>query len=132
MPKKMSGNLTGGSSRAGATGFRLASCLAFLWGWALGSGRVRRYGSLWVHSGLPTWGYARGGTCVGDCLLTTKPPGPALIKHEQAHVDQWRRYGSTFPIRYWLAGVKPELNRFEIEAGLSEGGYISTPSKKMR
>ncbi len=120
------------ASRPPGIGLSIASWLAFLWGWALGRGRVHKHGDLWVHAGLPTWAYGRGGTCVGTCLLTTSEPGQALIRHEQIHVEQWRRHGLTFPLRYWLAGLSPEKNRFEVEAGLKDGGYTSAPSRKMR
>jgi hypothetical protein len=48
-----------------------------------------------------------------------------IIKHEHAHVRQWRNYGWRFPFAYvwaWIAaGFSYRNNRFEIEAREAEG-----------
>lgn len=106
-------------------GLRLATRIGFIWGWAWGQGRVRHERGLWVHRGLPPRLYPRGGVCVGRCFLTGPAPGAALLRHEAVHARQWERYGLSFPLRYWLAGRDPNRNRFEVEAGLVDGGYTS-------
>ncbi len=73
--------------------------------------------------GLPTWAYPRGGVCVGDVFLTGPKPSANVVRHEARHVLQWRRHGFTFPLRYFLAGRDAHSNRFEVEAGLNDGGY---------
>ena len=45
-------------------------------------------------------------------------------RHELVHVEQWRHYGLAMPLLYALAGHNPLRNRFEIEAGLEDGGYV--------
>lgn len=70
-------------------------------------------------------GFARAGTTVGGVFLTRREPGERLIRHESVHADQWARYGIVFPFLYWYEELRNprERNRFEIEAGLAEGGY---------
>jgi hypothetical protein len=46
-----------------------------------------------------------------------------VLRHEAVHVRQWQKYGMLMPFLYFLAGSDPLTNRFEIEAGLEEGGY---------
>lgn len=105
-------------------GFRYATILGLAWGLPLSTGRVRRDGDLIVLSGLPRWAYRRGGTTVGRVYLTGDNTGPAVLRHEHVHVEQWRRLGMWMPILYLLAGTDPLTNRFEIEAGLDDGGYL--------
>ena len=81
-------------------------------------------GDLVIASGLPQRAYPRGGVCVGRVFLTGPPPSRAVIAHEKRHVKQWYRYGALFPLLYAAAGKNPLTNRFEIEAGLEEGGYV--------
>ena len=83
-------------------------------------------GSLHVCWGLPQRAYPRGGATYGDTYLTGHKEwarSPARIRHETVHADQWRRYGYRFAWLYLLAGSKAQANRFEIEAGLQDGGY---------
>lgn len=96
---------------------------AYLWGWMLGSGRIRTEGKLIILRGLPDWAYARGGITVGRCYLTGNNVSPAVLRHELIHVRQWERHGTLFPLLYLLAGSVPSQNRFEVEAGLQDGGY---------
>ena len=57
---------------------------------------------IYVSAGL-RGGYARGGTTVGGVFLTGNPrPGPALLRHEAVHADQWARHGLGFAARYLL------------------------------
>ena len=81
-------------------------------------------GDLVIASGLPQRAYPRGGVCVGRVFLTGPPPSRAVIAHEKRHVKQWYRYGALFPLLYAAAGKNPLTNRFEVEAGLEEGGYV--------
>ncbi|MGX7726581.1 hypothetical protein [Rhodococcus pyridinivorans] len=99
----------------------LALCWARMWG-----GTVtfdHEYG-LYVATGM-RGGFARGGTTVGGVFLTRKAPPRRLLRHEAIHVDQWARYGIGFAARYlWEELRNPgSRNRFEIEAGLADGGY---------
>ena len=81
-------------------------------------------GDLVIASGLPQRAYPRGGVCVGRVFLTGPPPSRAVIAHEKRHVKQWYRYVALFPLLYAAAGKNPLTNRFEVEAGLEEGGYL--------
>lgn len=106
---------------------RLGCAIATLAGLAVGlplsTGRVEAVDGLVICRGLPRWAFARGGTCVGAVYLTGDAVSPAVLRHERRHVDQWRRYGLLFPLFYWGAGADPARNRFEVEAGLEDGGY---------
>ena len=84
----------------------------------------RRDGDIVIASGLPQCAYPRGGVCVGRVFLTGPLPSRAVIAHEKRHVTQWYRYGALFPLLYAAAGKNPLTNRFEVEAGLEEGGYL--------
>lgn len=72
---------------------------------------------------MPSWAFGRGGACVGCCYLTDNNTSPRVLRHEDVHRRQWRKYGLWMPLLYWLAGRNPHKNRFEIEAGLEDGGY---------
>jgi hypothetical protein len=43
---------------------------------------------------------------------------PATIRHEAVHRYQWRKYGVTFPVRYFVEWIRHGYynNRFEKEA----------------
>lgn len=105
-------------------GFAFATAVGLLWGLPLSVGRVERHDELIICRGLPRWAFRRGGVCVGRVYLTAQNVSPAVLTHELVHVRQWRRYGMLFPILYGLAGLDPLRNRFEIEAGLVDGGYL--------
>lgn len=107
-------------------GARLATRAARLWGRLLG-GRERTEGELHVITGLPTWAFGRGGTTVGATYLTRASDSPAVLEHEEVHRRQWERYGLWFIPMYFAAGVEATTNRFEIEAGLTKGGYLPEP-----
>ena len=106
-------------------GCGIATVLALLWGVTLGRGRVRRYGGLIVVSGLPRGFFGRGGTTVGRVYLTRDTVSAPVLRHEVIHVAHWRRYGLALPVLYLLAGREPAGNRFEVDAGLEDGGYRS-------
>ncbi len=80
---------------------------------------------LFVCAGL-RGGYARGGTTYGGAFLTGRPrPSRALLRHEAVHADQWARHGWSFAVRYLAEEARRPgaRNRFEVEAGLGDGGY---------
>jgi hypothetical protein len=105
-------------------GFRYATLVGLVVGLPLSTGRVRVEGDLIVLTGLPRWAFRRGGTTVGRVYLTRDNDSPGVLQHEAVHVEQWRRLGLWMPILYALAGTDPLRNRFEIEAGLEDGGYL--------
>ncbi len=111
-------------------GFWAATALGGLWGLLAGRGplrdRLRREGGLVVADRLPSWAFGRGGTVIGGVLLTSPDLRltPEVLRHERVHRRQWRRYGLAFIPLYLAAGRDPLTNRFEIEAGLVDGGYL--------
>lgn len=105
-------------------GFRYATAVGFAWGSLWSTGRVERVDGLWVFRGMPRWAFGRGGSCVGACYLTRDNAAPRMLRHERVHVAQWRHYGMAMPLLYLLEGRDPLRNRFEIEAGLEDGGYV--------
>lgn len=106
-------------------GYGWGTAVGWVWGTVWSTGRVERRGGLWVFRGLPKWAYARGGVCVGGCYLTGKDaPTTAVLRHEAVHKEQWLRYGFLMPVLYLFAGRDPLRNRFEVEAGLEDGGYL--------
>lgn len=105
-------------------GYWYATAVGFTWGALLSTGRIRRHHGMWVFTGLPRWAFKRGGVCIGACYLTDRNTSPAVLRHELVHVEQWRHYGLAMPLLYFFAGSDPLRNRFEIEAGLEDGGYV--------
>ena len=113
-------------SPASRAGYLWGTAVGWLWGSLWSRGRVERREGLWVFRGMPSWAHPRGGVCVGACFLTGDRPLPQrVLRHEAVHKRQWRRYGFLMPVLYLLAGRNPLRNRFEIEAGLADGGYVS-------
>lgn len=104
-------------------GYAYATAVGFAWGALWSTGRIERVDGLWVFRGMPKWTFGRGGSCVGGCYLTDRNDGARVLQHERVHQEQWRRYGLAMPILYLLSGRDPLRNRFEIEAGLEDGGY---------
>jgi hypothetical protein len=100
-----------------------ATAGGLLWGGFLGRFRIRRAGRLIVCPGLPRWAFGRGGTTIGAVYLTHDKLSRRVLEHEDVHREQWKRYGMAFPLLYLAAGADPHTNRFEVEAGLSRGGY---------
>lgn len=116
-------------SRLGAM---FATAVALTYGVPLSTGKISRHNSLIILRGLPEWAFRRGGVCVGSVYLTNQNVTPRVLKHEEVHVRQWRRYGMLFPLLYLIAGANPLENRFEIEAGLEDGGYVRSPGRTHR
>jgi hypothetical protein len=104
-------------------GYWFATACGFVWGAVLGGFRVSSEGGVIVARGLPSWAFGRGGTTVGAVFLTSDNVSPAILEHEAVHRAQWRRYGLAFIPLYIEAGQDARRNRFEVEAGLREGGY---------
>lgn len=115
-------------SRISRVGFWYGCTVGWVWGSLWSTGPVERREGLWVFRGMPSWTFARGGVCVGDCYLTGDVPVTAhVLRHEAVHARQWRRYGFLMPLLYLFAGRNPLRNRFEIEAGLEDGNYVPRP-----
>lgn len=111
-------------SSVSMAGYWYATAVACVWGFLLSRGPIERHGPLIVFRGMPSWAFGRGGSCVGRVYLTDRNTGVRVLGHEAVHERQWRRYGMLFPFLYLLAGRDPLRNRFEIEAGLEDGGYL--------
>lgn len=87
--------------------------------------RLRR--SRWIPflSGwLSGMGESAAAVTLGDTILVHPhvTPTPELLRHELAHVRQWRRHPLSFPIRYAFAHLKHGYhdNPFEVEARVAE------------
>ncbi|MDQ0613226.1 hypothetical protein QF046_000867 [Microbacterium sp. W4I4] len=112
-------------------GYWWGTSVGWVWGSLWSTGPVERRGGLWVFRGLPQWSYGRGGVCVGGCYLTGDiEPSDAVLRHEAVHKQQWLRYGFLMPFLYLFAGRDALRNRFEIEAGLEDGGYVRRTSQR--
>lgn len=105
-------------------GYAYATAVGLAWGALWSTGKIRRENGLFIFTGMPSWTFGRGGSCVGACYLTDHNVTPDVLEHEAVHRAQWRRYGMAFPLLYLFAGRNPLRNRFEIEAGLEKGGYV--------
>lgn len=119
--------MTGVGARAwplARLGYWYATAVGFVWGSLWSTGRVTRHEGLWVFTGMPKWTFGRGGSCVGSCYLTDVNVGAPVLRHELVHRAQWRHYGLALPLLYFVSGRNPLKNRFEIEAGLEDGGYL--------
>jgi len=89
-------------------------------------GSCAHYRHIWVCQGTRL--YFNGGTTLGNTYSTGRfnpKRDAALLGHEIVHKRQWARYGYGFAMRYIRAGFNPCRNRYEIEAGLVAGGYLS-------
>ncbi|WP_336658505.1 Fe-S oxidoreductase [Leucobacter sp. USHLN153] len=105
-------------------GYVYATVVGFVWGAIWSRGRIERRDGLWVFEGMPKWTFGRGGSCVGGCYLTDRNVSGRVLRHERVHRAQWQHYGMALPILYLISGRNPLRNRFEIEAGLRDGGYV--------
>lgn len=106
-------------------GYWCGTAVGWAWGGLWSTGRIERRGGLWVFTGMPEWAFGRGGVCVGGCFLTgAGAVTDRVLVHEAEHARQWRRYGFLMPLLYLVAGRNPLTNRFEIMAGLEDGGYV--------
>ncbi|MGB4135734.1 MAG: Fe-S oxidoreductase [Microbacterium sp.] len=114
-------------------GYWWGTAVGWTWGTLWSTGPVERRHGLWVFRGMPSWTFARGGVCVGGCFLTgDRDPDEAVLRHEAVHKQQWLRYGFLLPVMYLFAGRNPLRNRFEIEAGLEDGGYVPRQRARRR
>jgi hypothetical protein len=104
-------------------GYWVASGAGLLWGTVLSLGRIRPAGGVIVARRCPRWAFGRGGTTIGAVYLTHDNLGQSVLEHEAVHRAQWKRYGLAFIPLYIAAGPDARTNRFEVEAGLSKGGY---------
>jgi hypothetical protein len=104
-------------------GYWFATAAGLVWGAALSVGHIERRGGVIVTLGCPRWAFGRGGTTIGAVYLTRDNVSPGVLEHEAVHRAQWRRYGLAFIPLYVAAGSDARTNRFELEAGLSRGGY---------
>ncbi len=57
------------------------------------------------------------------CTSTSANVTPGILRHESVHRAQWKKYGLSYIPLYVAAGQDAVRNRFEIEAGLKDGGY---------
>lgn len=109
----------------GSWGSALATVAALVWArlWRA-TIRYDERSRLFVATGM-RGGFGRGGTTVGGVFLTRREPGARLLRHEAVHAEQWARHGLTFPFRYGREELRHRgaRNRFEVEAGLEDGGY---------
>lgn len=108
-------------------GYLIATAFGFCWGFIWSTGEIRKLDGLWVFTGMPNWTFGRGGVCIGGCFLTNSTVSEAVLRHERVHQQQWRHYGLALAVLYVLAGRDPLRNRFEIAAGLVDGGYVKQP-----
>lgn len=104
-------------------GYWFATGGGLLWGAIASLGRIRASSGLIVARRCPRWAFGRGGTTIGAVYLTHDNLSAGVLEHEAVHRAQWRRYGLAFIPLYIAAGPVARTNRFEVEAGLSKGGY---------
>lgn len=81
---------------------------------------------IFVGSGMQR-GFARGGTTLGGMYLTRRNNSRAVLRHEAIHADQWARHGLAFAVMYLYEELRSpgRRNKFEVEAGLADGGYLT-------
>lgn len=104
-------------------GYWFATAAGVVWGGLLSRFRLRREGGVIVAPHCPTWSFGRGGTTIGAVYLTRDNISPAILEHEAVHRAQWKKYGLALIPLYIDAGRDARTNRFEVEAGLTKGGY---------
>jgi hypothetical protein len=104
-------------------GYWIATAAGLVWGAAMSLGHLRVAGGVVVARNCPHWSFGRGGTTIGAVYLTKSTHSRAVLEHEAVHRAQWKKYGLAFIPLYIAAGSDARTNRFEIEAGLSKGGY---------
>ena len=104
-------------------GYWFATGGGLIWGALVSLGRIRSQGGVIVARRCPRWSFGRGGTTIGAVYLTRDAVSPDILEHEAVHRAQWKRYGLVFIPLYIAAGPVARTNRFEVEAGLSKGGY---------
>ncbi|RVW04563.1 hypothetical protein [Rhodococcus spongiicola] len=82
---------------------------------------------IFVCSGM-RGGFSRGGMTLGGAYLTNTNTCRRVLRHEVVHADQWGCHGAVFALLYlWEEMRNPKArNRYEIAAGLGDGGYTSS------
>ncbi|MET4781699.1 hypothetical protein [Glaciihabitans sp. UYNi722] len=105
-------------------GYWFATVSGVVWGGILSRGQLRSEGGVVVAQGCPRWAFGRGGTTIGAVYLTHDNVSLPVLRHEAVHRAQWKHYGLAFIPLYLAAGAFAQLNRFEVEAGLEDGGYV--------
>ncbi|HEV7812626.1 MAG TPA: hypothetical protein VGO99_06645 [Leifsonia sp.] len=105
------------------SGYLFATFVGLVWGGCLSVGRLEEEKGVIVARGCPRWAFGRGGTTIGAVYLTCDNDSPDVLEHEAKHRAQWKHYGLAFVPLYLAAGPIASENRFEVEAGLAEGGY---------
>ncbi|MGV8852418.1 MAG: hypothetical protein ACOH1M_07625 [Rhodoglobus sp.] len=113
-------------------GYWFATASGLLWGGILSGLRMRSRGGVIVAEHVPRWAFGRGGTTIGAVYLTCDNVSDSVLEHEAVHREQWRRYGLWFVPLYLLAGQDALKNRFEVEAGLEQGGYLLARDTRTR
>ena len=68
--------------------------------------------------------YAKAGTTIGNTYTSGTKPDRNMLAHERAHVRQWLRWGALFPFAYFSAGSNACRNRYEGQAGCTNGQYL--------
>lgn len=104
-------------------GYWFATAVGVTWGALLGGFHVSRRGGVILCERMPRWAFGRGGTTIGAAYLTRDNTRDSVLEHEAVHRAQWKKYGLAFIPLYLAAGQDARRNRFEIEAGLENGGY---------
>lgn len=69
---------------------------------------------------LPDW----RAITIGHTVFADSPLSESLIAHEKVHIEQWDRFGISFPVRYFYSSYKAWnlgmhwywANEYEIEA----------------
>lgn len=106
-------------------GYWFATACVFAWGIVLlGHFHHSAQHKIFYFDHLPKWAFGRGGTTIGAIYLTHDNVSDPVLTHEAVHRTQWRHYGLPFIVLYVHAGRDALHNRFEIAAGLRDGGYI--------
>ncbi|WP_235928848.1 Fe-S oxidoreductase [Marisediminicola senii] len=104
-------------------GYLLVTAVGLAWGALLSVGRIEESGGVIVARGCPSWAFGRGGTTVGAVYITRFNVSHDVLEHEAVHRAQWQKYGLALLPLYLAAGPDARGNRFEVEAGLTKGGY---------
>ncbi len=104
-------------------GWLFATAVGLAVGLPLSTGPVRVVDGLIVCTGLPRWVFRRGGTCVGSVYLTRDNDGPEGAPARAGARRAVAAVRHAHAVLYAAAGRDPLRNRFEVEAGLEDGGY---------
>ncbi|MGV9309878.1 RHS repeat-associated core domain-containing protein [Nonomuraea sp. NPDC003727] len=105
-------------------------------GWARANGAdcARVLHGMTACGGLPDKLVPRSAITIGSVVLTDMSlkefrQNVKLVNHEYRHNQQWYHYANktgfwfSFAILYWIEGSNPCTNRYEKQAGWTDGGY---------